>query len=270
MSLQEERIIAVPRRLACCLRLLRLWITGSCRIGPLGSTASNLKVRGVRRGCGVMLASLCVALPCLAQGWVTNGQLIVQGSLPGPFAATLQQMGGRLTTAAAATTSLTGTLTDSGGTRTAQVTVQAPGYLAFQDSINSRVIAYNGNTWQVKNGQGGQNDTRIEESLLAHLPDSFLLQLANGGSLRRIGGRFRTDNGKTPNYTGPYRTLYAYSPAPRQGLTSGQPLQQNFFVSIDEATWLIAEIRVVVNESPGQIQVTQTKFNNWFQQNGQW
>jgi hypothetical protein len=209
--------------------------------------------------------------PVYAQpGWVKHGDLIAPGDLPAVFAASLQRMGGRLTSADKATTVISGTLTDTSGTVPAQIIVQAPGYLRFQENSGSRVFTYNGNRWQAKNGKGGQEDQRVEESLLAHSPDSVFLQLANGGAFRRIGSRFRTDDGTTPNYSGPYWTLYAFTPTGRQGLSWGEALQQGYFVAIDEKTRLLSEVRVVL-QSPGTTaQVTQTKFNNWIQQAGQW
>lgn len=216
-------------------------------------------------------AIFATVLPGLAQvAWQKRGTFIAPGDLPVEFAASLHRMGGRLASAEMATVSMSGTLTDSSGARTVQITAQAPGYLRFQDTSTARVLTYDGTTWKNKNGKGGQDDARIEESLLAHLPDSFLLQLANGGGVRRIGTRFRTDDGKTPNYSGPYWTLYEYSPSIRPGLTMGQPLQQSYFVAIDEATWLISEIRTVIGASTSSRQVIQTKFNSWFQRGTQW
>jgi hypothetical protein len=216
----------------------------------------------------LMIAVLSPAFP--QEVWVKHGSFIGPNDLPADFAAMLRKMGGRLTSADRATLSLAGMLTDTGGPRPVQINLQAPGYLRFQDSNNSRVLTYDGSQWNSKNGTGGQDDSRIQESLLAQLPDSVLLQLANGGGIRRIGGRFRTDNGKTLNYTGPYWTLYAYSPATRPGLAKGQPLQQSYLIAVDENTWLIAEIRIVTTSSAATQKVTQTKFNNWFQQAGQW
>lgn len=222
----------------------------------------------------VRLGELAVCgflIPAYAQpAWMRHGTLIAPGDLPAVFAASLKAMGGRLTSADKATTLLSGSLTDSSGTVPVQVIVQAPGYLRFQENGGTRVVTYDGNHWQAKNGKGGQEDQRVQESLLAHLPDSVFLQLANGGGLRYIGGRFRTDNGKTPSYSGPYLTLYAYTPTPRLGLAWGEALQEGYFVAIDEKTGLLSEVRTVLQSSGTVPQVTQTKFNNWIQQGGQW
>jgi hypothetical protein len=215
-------------------------------------------------------ASAALSLAVLAAGQgirLRHGTLIVPEDLPREFSASLKRMGGRLMSPEQAVTSVTGTLTDTSGTRQVQITVQAPGYLRFQ--ANSQVITYDGSRWQRKNDAGEQESKRIEESLLANFPDALFLQLANGGGLRRIGGGFRADNGKTPNYAGPYWTLYAFSPLAVPGLPPGQALQQNQFLALDEKTGLLSEARHVLR-SGSITQVTQTKFNQWFQQAGQW
>jgi hypothetical protein len=210
-----------------------------------------------------VLAALSLGLLAAGQEIrVKHGSFITPGDLPGEFAASLKKMGDRLTKAENAATTITGSLTDSSGTRPVHITVQAPGYLRFQDDKTSQVIAYDGAAWH-KSGKG-ENDARIQESLMAHLPDAILLQMAGGGGFRRIGARFRTDNGKTPGYQGPYMTLYVYAPP------AGQPLQQPCFVLLDEATWFINQVRVPLNSPGAARQFAITKFNKWFEQSGQW
>jgi hypothetical protein len=108
------------------------------------------------------------------------------------------------------------------------------------------------------------------ESLLAHFPDMVYLQIATGGTLRRVGSHFRADNSTGGIYTGPYWTVFAFSPFARPGLTSGKALQQQLFIAIDENTGFIAEIKTAVNSGPKQQQVNQTQFSNWTQQGDQW
>ena len=218
-------------------------------------------------------------MPVLAQannpgkGWLKHGaSFIGPDDLPWEFAAVLKKMGGRLSGVDNALVTIAGTYSEAGETQQVQVSVQAPGYLRFEETgkANPRILTFDGSQFQVKNGKGGQNDMRVQESLMAYMPDTLLLQIAEGGGLRRIGSNFRTDNGKTPNYTGPYWTLYEFTPADRPGLAKGQALQQGIFIAIDQRSALISEVRVV-SKAPGAPQsVTQTKFNNWLQQNGQW
>ena len=234
----------------------------------------------LRLGCAAMALLLCAAAGFAQTGSLTpasgqngplwgGGNFIVPSSLPPEFGAAFQKMGGRMTGAASASVTLAGTLTDANGPRTAQITVQAPGLLRFQDS-NSCVLTFDGSQFGSKNGKGGPSDQRIQESLLANFPDMLLLQMAAGGGARRFGSGFRTDDGKTPNYTGPFWTVYSFSPAPRPGLKWGQPLQRQLLIAIDDGTGLIAEAQMVTNPHTPNQQVTRTQFKNWLQQNGQW
>jgi hypothetical protein len=192
-------------------------------------------------------------------------------NLPGDFAVMLQQkFGGRMTNATNASVSLAGTITDANGSRAAQIAVQAPGVFRYQETGNGRTLTFNGSQFGTANGQGGTGDQRVQESLLADFPDTLLLQMAAGAGARRLGSGFRTDNGKTPNYTGPFWTVYVFSPVVRPGLKPGQPLQQQLMIAIDTATGLMAEVRSITNSHTSSQQVVQTQFKNWFQQGGQW
>jgi hypothetical protein len=212
-----------------------------------------------------LLAALSLALLAAGQGMrLKHGTFIAPDDLPGEFGVSLKKMGGRLTKAENAAVNITGALTDASGTRQVALTIQAPGYLRFQDQKSSQVITYDGAAW--RKSRNAENDSRIQESLLAHFPDAVLLQMASGGGFRRIGGRFRGDNGRTPGYTGPFMTLYEYAPAARPGLAPGQPLQQGYMVFLDEATFFMSQIRVA--GAPGH--TVATRFNKWVEQNGQW
>lgn len=220
-------------------------------------------------GVGRMRAQTSVT-PASPTGWLYNQESLIQpGSLPAQFEQALELTGSRMMSTNTAQLTYGGTITDGQGTRTAQVTIQAPGYLVFRDS-NNHSVAFNGSALQSTSGALSSSDQAIAESLLAHFPDTVCLQVATGGSYRRIGTHFRTDNGKTPNYTGPYWTVLAFAPSARTGLTSGAALQQNLYVAFDEKTGYIAEVRTVVNTGPKQQQVTETQFSNWTQSAGQW
>lgn len=203
-------------------------------------------------------------------GWLANKtNLIAPGDLPKPLATALEQSGSRMMSAEKAQITISGTLTDSRGARTGQLTIQAPGYLSFRDG-QGRAVTFDGTGIKNKAGAADDADEAIAESLLASFPDMVCLQVATGGSYRRIGSHFRPDGGVAKNYTGPYWTLLAFSPKARPGLAAGKALQQDIFVAIDEQTGFIAEVRTVVNKAPKQQQVTQTQFSNWSKQGDQW
>lgn len=203
--------------------------------------------------------------PSLASG----GSLIGPGDLPPILAASLRAIGGRMTSPSQAQVTLTGTTTDANGSRAGQIIIQAPLQLSYREG-NSLGITFDGTQFQTKTGPPGSQDEAILESFLADFPDTVLLQAGGGGTLRRIGGHFRSDNGKTANYSGPWWTVFAFSPPKRAGLTRGQALQQQSFIEINEQTGFVDEVRLVLQTSPGHYRVTQTQFQNWTQYGGQW
>ncbi len=71
-------------------------------------------------------------------------------------------------------------------------------------------------------------------------------------------------------YSGPYWTVFSFSPNTRQGLGLGSPLQQSLFIAIDEHTGLLSDVRVVGTTGLSQQNVTQTQFSNWLLQGDQW
>jgi hypothetical protein len=217
------------------------------------------------------VALLCSTTPVVAQQSTLKGggSLIDPTQLPPAMVGVLGALGGRMLTTDKAQIALAGTITDSGGTRSAQILVQAPGYLSYRET-QGRAITFDGAQFKTKSGAPSADDERIMESLLAHFPDTVLLQFAAGGGWRRVGSHFRTDDGKATNYKGPYWTIYAFSPSDRPGLVRGQALQQEIFVAIDDQTGRISEVRTAVNTGPKQVTVTQTQFSNWVQQGGQW
>jgi hypothetical protein len=215
-----------------------------------------------------VLASILFGAQTIAQTLV-SGVPIAPGSLTPVLAQLAQNMGGRMTSAANAQVTLTGTVTDANGSRAATLVIQAPGLLSYRES-GGRAITFNGTSFQTKSGAPTSIDTPIEESLLANLPDAILLQARSGGGIRTIGRHFRNDDGRTQNYSGPYWTIIAFAPTARPGLTWGQPLQQEVFLAIDEQTWRLAEVRRAVQIAPNTEQVTQTQFQNWTQYGNQW
>lgn len=214
---------------------------------------------------------LAYTLPSSAQNFsLANGTSFVSPKdLPPLLETSLQIMGGRMMSPDKAQVTLTGTMTDGNGSRAGQITVQAPGLLSYREG-QTRALTFDGSQPKSKSGQFTADDEKVFESLLAHFPDAVFLQVATGGTWRRIGSHFRTDDGTTTNYTGPYWTLSAFSPKARQGLTSGKALQQSIFIALDEQTGLLGEVRIVLNQGANQQTVTQTQFSNWIQQGDQW
>ena len=215
---------------------------------------------------------VCIALlvpPVVAQpAWSSMG-LINASSLPYDLGNSLTAMGSQMQSTGAAQAVFVGVVTDSSGTRTARITVQAPCYVSYQESA-SRALSFDCNRLKSASGTISAADDPILESLMANLPDTVFLQVAGGGSIRRLPVTFRNDDGTNPNYAGPWWNMYVFNPIPRAALVADGPFQQQLFLAVDSATRLPAEVRVIENERTPTQKVIQTKYSGWFQQAGQW
>src|SRR5262249_40857086 len=112
---------------------------------------------------------LCFAMHAPAQQLsLKNGKnLIDPTDLPQSMVGILGALGGRMMTADKAQVVIAGNITDSAGSRAAQITVQSPGYLSYREG-QGRAITFNGAQFKTKSGSLSADDERIFESLLAH------------------------------------------------------------------------------------------------------
>lgn len=236
----------------------------------LASPAIGCRGLILATGMFMVVAAAPLALAQNGQTFKDGSSLLGANVLPRYFLPTLKALGNRMTSATNAQVKLTGKVTDAKGSRRAAITLQAPGYLRYEEPDTARVLTFDGSAFHSSGGQLTDDDERVLESLLAHAPDAVLFQLAAaGGTTRPLGLHFRTDDGTTPNYTGPWWALFVYTPGVRPGLNAGKALQQNLFIAIDEQSMLPDEIRVVDHQGTPQQKVTQTQFGNWLQQSGQ-
>ncbi|MEP6539492.1 MAG: hypothetical protein ABJF23_29410 [Bryobacteraceae bacterium] len=118
-------------------------------------------------------------------------------------------MGDRLTTAGNERLTLTGTLTDKRGNTPVVISTQLPSLFRYEelDGKNKKIV-FDGSRATSSAGSLAEDDLNLAETFFSDSAENFLYSLKGGGSLRRIGGRFRTDDGKAPKYAGPYWDVY--------------------------------------------------------------
>jgi hypothetical protein len=156
-------------------------------------TTKAFKNCWVIRPLGVGVVFVAVCLPVCGQSvntsrpdWFNHETYIEPHTLPQRFAAFHKKSGARMSGLESSQVVLVGTITGSAGPRSAQIIVQSPGYLSYREG-SSRALTFDGFDLKTKRGRLAQEDDGIAESLLAHNPDALLLQVAAGGSLRRLG-----------------------------------------------------------------------------------
>jgi hypothetical protein len=70
------------------------------------------------------------------------------------------------------------------------------------------VTVYNNGDFTFSNGVLKKNEQDEVESLIFDFVDHFLAAQMQGAATRFLGSRFRMDNGKNPQYAGPFYDLY--------------------------------------------------------------
>jgi hypothetical protein len=171
----------------------------------------------------------------------------------------LYALGNRLTTPGNERITYQGTYTDSVGTTAATLIWQVPGYLKLSLTRGSK-------TYYIDPVNGIQNLASLStaelnalESLGDDSPEAFLYTITGRkNAYRFLGARFRTDNGKTPNYAGPWYDIFDVSgPLPMVSSV----MRQKFY-HFDSQAKLFVRNQYQVKENGAMVGV-QTEYSNW-------
>jgi hypothetical protein len=102
------------------------------------------------------------------------------------------------------------------------------------------------------------------ETLVYDSAEHFFAAQMQGNAMRFLGARFRTDDGLTPDYDGPYFDIYKIAD---QVKASGEerPAKLYYFNS---DTLLLERVTYVINRGGSEINV-ETKLSDWHLVNGQ-
>jgi len=110
-----------------------------------------------------------------------------------------------------------------------------------------------------------ETEDAIMETLTDDSPESFIYGVVDGASYRRIGGRFRTDDGTTPDYSGPFYDLYWR--VSRVSALPGKPLREKL-VFFDSLTQLFANSRYSAVRLDGTAVQVEVSYDNWTKVDG--
>lgn len=158
---------------------------------------------------------------------------------------------------------LSGTYTDQSGTGQGRYVWQLPGLARFDraNQPNTPVIV-DDQTGLVNVSSTSQSDADIMESLSDDCAECFFYGFARGAALRFLGGRFRADDGSTPNYQGPWHDIYeSFAPSKAQ---AGAVVRRKLYY-FDSTTGLLTKVQY---ETASAAKVS-TEFSNWQVQAGQ-
>lgn len=185
----------------------------------------------------------------------------------------LVALGNRIQIAGNERLTLAGTVTDHLGTGTAQLVWQLPGSVRLdrQTSPSASLVFVAGSAVGSAAGSGVQNasavpqaDLNILETVAADAQEAFLYTFRQKAGHRLLGARFRADDGKTPNYQGPYYDIYEST---GQVPAANNAVRQKWYF-FDSTSHLLAKARYLIG-SAGATVTVESQYSNWTTQNGQ-
>ena len=211
-----------------------------------------------------------VASPGVTATSLASSTYIDATFLPSPARLYIKALGNRLTKPGNERTTLTGTITSAFANGAAQVIWQAPGSIRFNAPGGIGLI-YDAAAGLVTGSNMTQAQADTLESLLDDTEESLLYgfmqsaRFMQGAARRYVGGRFRADDGKTPNYSGPWYDLYAAS---QSAMAQPEHPRRAKFYFVDQGTGLLAKTEYSLIRGGATIQA-QTRFNKWATTAGQ-
>jgi hypothetical protein len=156
---------------------------------------------------------------------------------------------------------LTGTYTDASGTQPIRLVWELPGKLRvdLMGATPLTLISAGAGVLR-KGGNAAIADDDLLESLRDDRPEIALFGGGGGhASWRFLGARFRTDDGTTPNYTGPLFDIYQIVSAAKG--RSDKAIRWKLFI-FDSISKLLARTQYVVERS-GQDVAVETDWSSW-------
>lgn len=182
------------------------------------------------------------------------------------LALNLSALGNRLEKPGQERLSLVGTwrLAGAGQPREFAATLEFPDKLRLDvGGPQNRVITFDGQ--QTKTSQTpAADDLDLIETLAYDSADHFFAAQMQGYAMRFLGARFRTDDGSTPNYDGPYFDIYKIADHVK---TSEQERAAKLYY-FNSDTLLLERVTYDINRGGSDINV-ETKLSDWRVVDGQ-
>ncbi|MEZ5403662.1 MAG: hypothetical protein R2729_28540 [Bryobacteraceae bacterium] len=124
------------------------------------------------------------------------------------------------------------------------------------------MLVFDGSRISSSRGSVGPGELALIESLAVDTPEGFFLSVLHGAGLTLLGSRFRTDDGRTPNYRGPYFDVYRW-------VHVGGPiaLLRRKHVLVESITQSLAKVQYADQSSNPPTQI-ETIFEQWGPEEG--
>ena len=236
---------------------------------------------------GVWLPLLVVAFCVIAVGFADTGMMrrsptptvqnvgnaikgnrkeyVNRGALTPRLARHLNALGNRLENPGKERLMLTGVLrlTADSQPREVAAILEFPDRLrlVIQNGPQSRLITFDG---EASKGQAAPDELDLVETVAYDSAEHFFAAQLQGRAMRFLGSRFRTDDGSTADYDGPYFEIYKIADQIR---ASGQERAAKLYY-FNSDTLLLERVSYVINRDGSEVSV-ETKLSEWSSAEGQ-
>ena len=127
--------------------------------------------------------------------------------------------------------------------------------LVVQNGTQSRLITFDG---EESKGQATADELDLIETLAYDSAEHFFAAQLQGRAMRFLGSRFRTDDGSTADYDGPYFEIYKIAD---QIKASGQERAAKLYY-FNSDTLLLERVTYLINRDGSDVSV-ETKLSDW-------
>jgi hypothetical protein len=169
-------------------------------------------------------------------------------------------MGDRLSKPGTERSQLVGRLIQKGAVTPLRLTRDISGAYKLEE-VNGRTIAsFDGSTNTTPTAGRKPEDDPLEETLTQDVPEVFLFAVANQQAYRFLGGRYRTDDGTTKDYQGPWLDIYQLPVALENRPEKTRRLKLFFFDSTD---YLLRRVAYDVPGAQGRVTQVEVFWEGW-------
>lgn len=133
--------------------------------------------------------------------------------------------------------------------------------LDIQNGQQTRLITFDK---QEIRGQATSDELDLVESLTYDSAEHFFNAQMQGNAMRFLGSRFRTDDGSTPDYSGPYFDIYKI--ADRIDASGEERAVKLYYFNSE--TLLLERVIYVINRNGSETNI-ETQLSDWRVEDGQ-
>jgi hypothetical protein len=192
------------------------------------------------------------------RGYVNRGRLSPRLTF------NLNALGNRLEKPGKERLTITGELRSSDASQASEITaiLEYPDRLRLvKNGAQSRSITFDG---QVTKEQPSSEELDLIESLTYDSAEHFFNAQMQGNAMRFLGSRFRTDDGSSPDYSGPYFDIYKI--ADRIDASGEERASKLYYFNSD--TLLLERVTYIISRNGSEINI-ETKLSDWRDEDGQ-